>query len=115
MIIPDFKPDPGVKIQANDSDPDPNAAASNDEADLQKIAKSLPAPKSLAGFKLEPVKFEKDDDSNHHIDFITAASNLRAQDRMRQLASNPRLIIPGHDPAIFERFHGPSPGIVLIQ
>jgi len=27
---------------------------------------------------LTPVEFEKDDDTNHHIDFITAASNLRA-------------------------------------
>jgi ubiquitin-activating enzyme E1 len=27
---------------------------------------------------LNPVEFEKDDDTNHHIDFITAASNLRA-------------------------------------
>jgi ubiquitin-activating enzyme E1 len=27
---------------------------------------------------LIPVEFEKDDDTNHHIDFITAASNLRA-------------------------------------
>lgn len=26
-----------------------------------------------------PVDFEKDDDSNHHIDFITACSNLRAE------------------------------------
>ncbi|KAL9106936.1 MAG: hypothetical protein Q9187_008499 [Circinaria calcarea] len=39
----------------------------------------LPPPKSLPGFKLEPVEFEKDDDSNHHIDFIAAASNLRAE------------------------------------
>lgn len=33
----------------------------------------------MAGFRLQPVDFEKDDDSNHHIDFITAASNLRAR------------------------------------
>lgn len=33
----------------------------------------------MAGFKLQPVEFEKDDDTNYHIDFITAASNLRAQ------------------------------------
>jgi ubiquitin-activating enzyme E1 len=33
----------------------------------------------MAGFKLTPVEFEKDDDTNHHIDFITAASNLRAE------------------------------------
>lgn len=26
-----------------------------------------------------PVEFEKDDDTNHHIDFITACSNLRAE------------------------------------
>lgn len=40
---------------------------------------SLPAPTSMPGFKLYPVEFEKDDDTNHHIDFITAASNLRAE------------------------------------
>ncbi|KAF1965337.1 ubiquitin-activating enzyme E1 [Bimuria novae-zelandiae CBS 107.79] len=81
MIIPDWRPDPTVKIQASDSDPDPNAQQSgpvDDNDVLQKLVSSLPPPKSLAGFKLEPVEFEKDDDTNHHIDFITAASNLRA-------------------------------------
>lgn len=46
---------------------------------MQKIVDSLPAPQTLAGFKLTPVEFEKDDDTNHHIDFITFASNLRAE------------------------------------
>jgi len=46
---------------------------------------------------------------------LDAASNLRAQDRMRQLASKPSYIIPGHDPAIFERFHGPSADAVDIR
>ena len=80
MIVPDFKPDPTVKIQANDSDPDPNSnqPAGDDNDPLDNIISQLPAPKSLAGFKLEAVEFEKDDDSNHHIDFIAAASNLRA-------------------------------------
>ncbi len=32
----------------------------------------------LPGFKVNVVDFEKDDDSNFHMDFITAASNLRA-------------------------------------
>jgi len=59
---------------------DPNAAASNfdDSKELQELTESLPPPSTLAGFKLHPVEFEKDDDTNHHIDFITAASNLRA-------------------------------------
>lgn len=38
----------------------------------------MPSPNDLAGFQLTPVEFEKDDDTNHHIDFITACSNLRA-------------------------------------
>ncbi len=46
---------------------------------------------------------------------LDAESNLRAQDRMRHLAAKESLIVPGHDPAIFERFHGPASGIVRIQ
>lgn len=83
MIIPDFKPSSSVKIQADDKEPDPNAqqpgANFDDDDTLQKVASQLPPAKSLQGSKLVPVEFEKDDDSNHHIDFITAASNLRAQ------------------------------------
>ena len=85
MIVPDFKPDPGVKIQADDKDPDPNAtAASNADLDdneqLSLLAKKLPQPKSLGpDYRLVPVEFEKDDDTNFHIDFIAAASNLRAE------------------------------------
>ncbi|KAI1496659.1 hypothetical protein F5X99DRAFT_399763 [Biscogniauxia marginata] len=83
MIVPDFSPDPGVQIQANDNDPDPNSNSNNtafdDNAELQKITESLPPASKMAGFKLTPVEFEKDDDTNHHIDFITFASNLRAE------------------------------------
>jgi glyoxylase-like metal-dependent hydrolase (beta-lactamase superfamily II) len=42
-------------------------------------------------------------------------SNLRAQDRMRQLAAKPSLIIPGHDPAVFERFPKVNDKIVRIE
>ncbi|KAI0132761.1 putative ubiquitin-protein ligase [Xylariales sp. AK1849] len=79
MIVPDFSPDPKAKIQEKDSDPDPNTSGFDDDAELQKISDSLPPPSKMAGFKLVPVDFEKDDDTNHHIDFITAASNLRAE------------------------------------
>lgn len=80
MIIPEFSPDANVKIKANDADPDPEEgpAARAEGEDLQKVVDSLPKPKDLSGFRLTPVEFEKDDDTNHHIDFITAASNLRA-------------------------------------
>ncbi|GAM34828.1 ubiquitin activating enzyme [Talaromyces pinophilus] len=81
MIIPEFTPSSNVKIQADDNEPDPNAQSgpTDDNEEIQKLVESLPSPKSLAGFRLAPVQFEKDDDTNHHIDFITAASNLRAE------------------------------------
>ena len=83
MSVPDFKPSSSVKIQADDNEPDPNAQTSgasyDDSGALQKLLKEIPPSKTFKpGFKLTPVEFEKDDDSNHHIDFITAASNLRA-------------------------------------
>ena len=42
-------------------------------------------------------------------------SNLRAQDRMKQLAAAPQWIIPGHDPAVMTKFPNPSPGVARIQ
>jgi glyoxylase-like metal-dependent hydrolase (beta-lactamase superfamily II) len=46
---------------------------------------------------------------------LDAASNLRAQDRMKQLAGAPRLIVPGHDPAVMTRFKEVQPGVVRIE
>ena len=46
---------------------------------------------------------------------LDAASNLRAQDRIRALASRPDLIVPGHDPAVFERYTRVADGIVRVQ
>ena len=83
MIIPEFTPSASVKIQADDNEPDPNAQSAgstfDDNGTLEQIVSQLPPSQTLEGSKLEPVEFEKDDDTNHHIDFITAASNLRAQ------------------------------------
>jgi glyoxylase-like metal-dependent hydrolase (beta-lactamase superfamily II) len=46
---------------------------------------------------------------------LDAASNLKAQDRIRTLASDPRLIVPGHDPAVFTRFPATGDGQVAIR
>ena len=81
MIIPEFRPDANVKIQADEKEPDPNAAQptfADDAEELNKIIAMLPTPNSLPGFRLNVVDFEKDDDTNHHIDFIACTSNLRA-------------------------------------
>jgi glyoxylase-like metal-dependent hydrolase (beta-lactamase superfamily II) len=44
-----------------------------------------------------------------------ADSNLKAQDRMKQIASRPDLIVPGHDPAVFIKFPKPGNGVARIQ
>lgn len=56
----------------------------NDDVDvvtsqISSLLSSLPTPQSMAGFRLNPVEFEKDNDANYHIAYITAASNLRAK------------------------------------
>jgi glyoxylase-like metal-dependent hydrolase (beta-lactamase superfamily II) len=44
-----------------------------------------------------------------------AESNLKAQDRMKQIASRPDLIVPGHDPDVFVRFPKPGNGVARIE
>ncbi|TCD70849.1 hypothetical protein EIP91_001540 [Steccherinum ochraceum] len=79
VLVPEFTPRSGVKVQINENEPVQNdASAASDGDDWTDLAKKLPSPSSMPGYRLNPVEFEKDDDSNHHIDFITAASNLRA-------------------------------------
>ncbi len=43
------------------------------------------------------------------------AADLRVQERALRLASNPRLIVPGHDPAVFTRFPDPGDGVARIR
>jgi glyoxylase-like metal-dependent hydrolase (beta-lactamase superfamily II) len=45
---------------------------------------------------------------------LDANSNLAAQDRMKKIASRPQWIVPGHDPAVFQRFPSVGGGVVAI-
>ena len=78
VSVPAFEPKT-AKVQVNDNEPVPAASnAAEDEASVEELVASLPAPASLSGYRLQPVEMEKDDDTNYHMAFITAASNLRA-------------------------------------
>ena len=46
---------------------------------------------------------------------LDPASNRAAQARMLKLAGGVRLVIPGHDPAVYERFPAPGHGIARIR
>ncbi|WFC99050.1 E1 ubiquitin-activating enzyme [Malassezia yamatoensis] len=79
VSVPEFVPS-SVKVQVNDNEPTPTAASTSaeDEASMEELVSSLPAPQTLSGYRMQPIEMEKDDDTNYHIAFITAASNLRA-------------------------------------
>jgi len=78
--VPEFVPRSGVRIAVSDAEA---AAAANsatmDEDRLTQIQGELPPSGSCGGLKIRPLDFEKDDDSNFHMDFIVASSNLRAE------------------------------------
>ncbi|OZJ02072.1 Ubiquitin-activating enzyme E1 1 [Bifiguratus adelaidae] len=76
IMVPEFSPKSGVKIDVTEAEAAQPVSSDADEID--RLISDLPSPKTLAGVRLNPAEFEKDDDSNFHIDFITAASNLRA-------------------------------------
>lgn len=76
--VPEFKPRSGVKIATTEAEAASDNAFCDEEA-LQQLMKDLPDPSTLSNLKLFPADFEKDDDTNFHMDFVTAASNLRAE------------------------------------
>lgn len=80
VMIPEFVPKSGVKIATTDAEAKEQVENPGDADDsrIEELVAKLLGEKSLAGFQMQPLEFEKDDDTNHHIDFITACSNLRA-------------------------------------
>uniref|UniRef100_A0A673BFY1 E1 ubiquitin-activating enzyme n=1 Tax=Sphaeramia orbicularis TaxID=375764 RepID=A0A673BFY1_9TELE len=70
--VPVFTPRSGVKIHVSDQE------LQNNDSRLEELKSQLPSPEAFQ-FKMNPIDFEKDDDTNFHMDFIVAASNLRAE------------------------------------
>lgn len=67
--------------EKNNAQPEPEAAAPEDEEVIAKLTAQLEAARSnfaQAKAEFSPAEFEKDDDTNFHIQFIDAAANLRA-------------------------------------
>ncbi|XP_044736104.1 ubiquitin-like modifier-activating enzyme 1 isoform X1 [Chrysoperla carnea] len=76
--VPEFVPKSGVKIAVTDSQMQVNNGSNIDTDRIAQLQKEIPDKEELAKIKINPIEFEKDDDNNLHMDFIVAASNLRA-------------------------------------
>ncbi|GAA6068742.1 ubiquitin-like modifier-activating enzyme 1 isoform X2, partial [Tachysurus ichikawai] len=80
--VPPFHPKSSVKIAVEDEERKESMEERNDEdqAKMDELKQKLSSlqPAGQQG-RMFPLEFEKDDDSNFHMDFIVAASNLRAE------------------------------------
>ena len=83
--VPKFRPKE-CKIAANDKEAKEMEKQQEDlvkEWDLDGKAKELlatmPSASKLRGVTVRGIDFEKDDDTNFHVDFMTACSNMRAR------------------------------------
>jgi len=80
VTVEPFVPKSHVKIATTEKEEQEalNKPMEGDDEVFERISASLPKAADLTGFSMFPIEFEKDDDTNMHVDFITAASNLRA-------------------------------------
>ncbi|XP_033822683.1 ubiquitin-like modifier-activating enzyme 1 [Periophthalmus magnuspinnatus] len=79
VTVPEFTPQ-SLKIPVTDEEMEERESDEADKEKLEELKQKLSCP-SLKSSMIEmfPMDFEKDDDSNFHMDYITAASNLRAE------------------------------------
>ena len=98
VVIPDFVPKQ-VKIKVNDTDPDDQGSlGTQEETELTNLIKemSLYDKAKADPTKFKPEEFEKDDDTNGHIDWIYACSNLRARNyKIKESDRNKTKMIAG--------------------
>uniref|UniRef100_A0A8C0QM61 Ubiquitin-activating enzyme E1 C-terminal domain-containing protein n=1 Tax=Chelonoidis abingdonii TaxID=106734 RepID=A0A8C0QM61_CHEAB len=76
MAVPPFQLEVGVRIPVTEEEMEEQLAALRQE--LAECRQALLEGGYGSTHLMEPIHFEKDDDSNGHVDFIMAASNLRA-------------------------------------
>jgi ubiquitin-activating enzyme E1 len=80
--VPEFLPKEGMKIKVKDEDPDEADEYVEKPEDLVKLTNLIttfhPSNLQVTKSDFSRLEFEKDDDSNHHIDFIHSCSQIRA-------------------------------------
>lgn len=78
--VAEFKPKSGITIHTSDAEAQAAANVSSDDDEVEAVLKHIPSIEQLRmkGLKMVALEFEKDDDTNYHMDFIVACSNLRA-------------------------------------
>ncbi|CAH9073316.1 unnamed protein product [Cuscuta europaea] len=81
IIVPEFKPKEGVKIVTDEKATSLSAASIDDSVVINELIRKLEQCRENlpSDFKMKPIQFEKDDDTNYHMDLIAGLANMRAR------------------------------------
>ncbi|KAK6935687.1 THIF-type NAD/FAD binding fold [Dillenia turbinata] len=81
VIVPEFKPKKDVKIVTDEKATSLATASVDDAAVINELIKKLElcTANLPGGFRMKPIEFEKDDDTNYHMDMIAGLANMRAR------------------------------------
>jgi ubiquitin-activating enzyme E1 len=100
ISVPAFQPKADVTIYENDEQmkadaerkQNENSANDTDESSkVQEVLERLPKYKQIQNIPIRAHEFEKDDDSNFHMDYIAATANLRAENYEIQPAERSKI------------------------
>ncbi|KAH3745980.1 ubiquitin activating enzyme E1 [Pelomyxa schiedti] len=85
VILPEWQPSGTIKLdntetgESHTGQSEPTNSVDPDfDAVCTTLQSEIPQPSELKSLAVLPCEFEKDDDANFHMAFVTAASNLRA-------------------------------------
>ncbi|KAK7321373.1 hypothetical protein VNO77_31960 [Canavalia gladiata] len=81
VIVPDFQPNKDAKIVTDEKATSLSTASVDDDAVINDIIVRLERcqTKLQPEFRMKPIQFEKDDDTNCHMDLIAGLANMRAR------------------------------------
>uniref|UniRef100_A0A5B7BFE5 E1 ubiquitin-activating enzyme n=1 Tax=Davidia involucrata TaxID=16924 RepID=A0A5B7BFE5_DAVIN len=81
VMVPEFQPKKGVKIVTDEKATSISTASIDDAAVINELIMQLEQcrMKLSSGFRMRPIQFEKDDDTNYHMDLIAGLANMRAR------------------------------------
>ncbi|KAF3454878.1 hypothetical protein FNV43_RR05326 [Rhamnella rubrinervis] len=81
VIIPEFQPKKDVKIVTDEKATSVTAASVDDSLIINDLINKLEHCRKNfpPGFRMKPIQFEKDDDTNFHMDLIAGLANMRAR------------------------------------
>ncbi|XP_026454052.1 ubiquitin-activating enzyme E1 1-like isoform X1 [Papaver somniferum] len=81
VIVPDFQPKEGVNIVTDEKATNLSSASIDDASVINDLTRKVEdcSSKLPSGFRMSPVQFEKDDDTNYHMDLIAGFANMRAR------------------------------------